>query len=239
MKSKHYLKNIYCGKVANRYGMETAIDKSPMQSSVYLSLEGLAGDECGDKIHHGGLERALHQYPAEHYIYWQEKYADIFNGKHDKSKLAKVSWQAAGMGENLSSTGMTEQTVCLGDRYQWGEAIIEVSQPRSPCFKLNQRWGIDSLSVDMQEVSRCGWLYRVIKPGIVSVDEPLELISRVKNAMTIHAVCESFFGKPLNHEGLLKLQQQDKLSGSWMDKVVQRLATNKVENWNFRLLDHE
>lgn len=226
MKTKHYLTSIYCGKVAMRYGMETAIDKQPVNTSVYLSFDGLAGDECADKLHHGGLERALHQYPAEHYTYWQDKYnvAD--------------SWQAAGMGENMSSIGMTEQTVYLGDRYQWGEAIIEVSQPRSPCFKLNKRWGIENLSVDMQDISRSGWLYRVIQPGMVSVDEPLELIARVDNAMTITAVCETFFGDPLNTEKLLKLKTQNTLSDSWMEKVVERLANNEVENWNFRLLDH-
>ncbi len=226
MKSKHYLTNIYCGKVAERYGIETAIDKQPINTSLHLSFDGLAGDECADKLHHGGLERALHQYPAEHYAYWQKKY-DTNN-----------TWRAAGMGENISSTGMTEQTVYLGDRYQWGEAIIEVSQPRSPCFKLNKRWGIDNLSVDMQDVSRSGWLYRVIQPGMVSVDEPLELIARVDNAMTIIEVCETFFGDPLNKEKLLKLKEQDTLSDSWMEKVEERLTNNEVENWNFRLLDH-
>ena len=226
MKIKHYLTNIYCGKVAERYGIETAIDKQPVNTSLYLSFGGLAGDECADKLHHGGLERALHQYPAEHYAYWQEKYN------------TDNAWQAAGMGENISSIGMTEQTVYLGDRYQWGEAIIEVSQPRSPCFKLNKRWGIENLSVDMQDVSRSGWLYRVIQPGMVSVNEPLELIERVANAMTITAVCETFFGDPLNNEKLLILKKQSRLSDSWMEKIVQRLASNEVENWNFRLLDH-
>ncbi|AAZ24467.1 MOSC domain-containing protein [Colwellia psychrerythraea] len=226
MKNKHYLTNIYCGKVAERYGIETAIDKQPVNTSLYLSFDGLAGDECADKLHHGGLERALHQYPAEHYAYWQEKYN------------TDNTWQAAGMGENISSTGMTEQTVYLGDRYQWGEAIIEVSQPRSPCFKLNKRWGIDNLSVDMQDVSRSGWLYRVIQPGMVSVDEPLELIARIDNAMTITEVCETFFGDPLNNQKLLALKKQSTLSDSWMEKIVQRLANNEVENWNFRLLDH-
>jgi len=226
MKIKHYLTNIYCGKVAERYGIETAIDKHPVNTSLYLSVDGLAGDECADKLHHGGLERALHQYPAEHYAYWQQKYN------------TDNAWQAAGMGENISSIGMTEQTVCLGDRYQWGEAIIEVSQPRSPCFKLNKRWGIENLSVDMQDISRSGWLYRVIQPGMVSVNEPLELIDRVTNAMSITAVCETFFGDPLNNEKLLVLKKQSRLSDSWMEKIVQRLASNEVENWNFRLLDH-
>ena len=230
MKRKHYLANIYCGKVAQKYGIETAIDKQLASTSLYLSVEGLAGDECADKHYHGGLDRALHQYPLEHYAYWQEKYAN--------RAVDKANWQAPGMGENLSSIGMTEDTVCVGDRYQWGEAIIEVSQPRSPCFKLNKRWDIETFSVDMQEISHCGWLYRVIRPGMVNVDEPLELIARVANAMTIREVCQIFFGEPLNEQGLLQLRQQSTLSDSWLDKVLQRLATNKVECGSFRLFRH-
>ena len=90
----------------------------------------------------------------------------------------------------------------------------------------------------MQEVSRCGWLYRVIQPGMVSVNEQLELIARVDNAMTINLVCEMFFGDPLDREKLLRLRQQTKLSDSWMDRVVQRLATNEVESWAFRLFGY-
>lgn len=228
MKSKHYLTAIYCGKVAQRYGMETAMDKYSVEGSLYLSLNGLAGDDYADKKNHGGADRALTQFPTEHYTYWQEKYGANFAERADE--------QVSGMGENLSSIGMTEESVCLGDRYQWGEAVIEVSQPRSPCYKLNKRWAVETFSVDMQAVSRCGWLYRVITPGKVSVEQPLELIARVDNAMTIKAVCDSFFANPLNNEKLLGLREQSTLADSWMEKVEQRLATNKIENWNFRLL---
>ncbi|MGR5064098.1 MOSC domain-containing protein [Photobacterium sp. DNB22_13_2] len=227
MRKMNSLTKIYTGKVAHRYGFDTAIDKEAVEQSLYLSENGLEGDECADQRHHGGSERALHQYPLEHYQYWSEKYGN------------NVEWLAPGMGENLSSEGMTEETVCLGDRYQWGEAIIEVSQPRSPCFKLNKRWGVEALSVDMQEISRCGWLYRVIKTGRVSVNEPLKLIERVPNAMSLKEVCDTFFGDPLNHQGLEKLLTQVKLSDSWMSKVKQRLETHEVENWNFRLLGRD
>jgi MOSC domain-containing protein YiiM len=226
MNTQHYLSHVYRGKVAQRYGMETAIDKRPIESAVYLSFSGLDGDQCADKIHHGGLDRALHQYPLEHYQYWKTTYNN------------QINWQAPGMGENLSSKGMTENNVCVGDRFQWGEAIIEVSQPRSPCFKLNKRWAIDTMSIDMQKNSYCGWLYRVIQPGMVSVQQPLALIVRPTNAMTIRAVCDIFFGEPLCKKGLNQLSQQTTLSDSWMKKIEQRLITNKVENWNLRLFDH-
>ncbi|WP_461535279.1 MOSC domain-containing protein [Spongorhabdus nitratireducens] len=230
MNKQYYLNNLYRGKVKQQFGLETAITKTPVTDDIYLSTEGLEGDECADQRHHGGLERALHQYPAEHYGYWQERYSTDNAQDND--------WQAPGMGENISSTGMTEDNVCIGDRYRWGAAIIEVSQPRSPCFKLNKRWNADDLSVHMQDTSRCGWLYRVIQPGVVNAEQPLELIERPTNAMTVREVCDIYFGNPLDREDLLKLQQQTRLSNSWMQKVVQRLETGEVENWNFRLLGH-
>jgi MOSC domain-containing protein YiiM len=122
---------VYCGQVTlsqdSDYEFDSAIDKKAVKSKLYLTSVGLKGDECGDKHHPGGTERALHQYPVEHYEYWKRHYN------------SNKPWQAPGMGENISTAGMTEQNVCLGDRYQWGEAVIEVSQPRSPCFKLNAR----------------------------------------------------------------------------------------------------
>ncbi len=226
MSQQYKLSGVYTGKVAERFGMTTAIDKSPITGEIYLSATGLEGDECAETKFHGGVERALHQYPAEHYQYWASKYR------------SEHTWQAPGMGENISTLGMSEADVCIGDRYQWGEAIIEVSQPRSPCMKLSQRWGVENFSVDMQDVSRCGWLYRVIQPGVVSVDAPLVLIERVANPLSILAVCERYFGAPLNPEGLEQLKAQERLSKSWRDKVLQRIATGEVENWNFRLLGH-
>ncbi|MFD2177437.1 MOSC domain-containing protein [Veronia pacifica] len=226
MSEKVKLLGIYCGKKKTVDGFDTAMYKSPVQGKQYLSEIGLEGDEQADNKHHGGTERALHQYPAEHYQFWQQKYG----GEQD--------WQAPGMGENLSSLGMNEETVCVGDQYQWGEAIIEVSQPRSPCFKLNKRWQLEDFSVEMQSLSRCGWLYRVIKAGYVDLSQPLTLVSRPENALTLKEVCDLFFGDPLNPEALLTLREQSALSESWMSKVKARLETGKLENWNFRLLGH-
>lgn len=226
MTKKYYLNGVFQGKVKKCFGMETAIEKSPVIGDIYLSLEGLEGDEWAEKLHHGGLERALHQYPSEHYSYWANKYP------------SGIEWQEPGMGENLSSVGMTEDTVCIGDRYQWGEAIIEVSQPRSPCYKLNKRWNVDDFSIHMQKTSRCGWLYRVIQPGVVSVNQPLQLIERMKNPLTVREICDLFFGSPLEQNSLRQLQQQKRLSENWMSKVMQRVETGEVENWNFRLLGH-
>lgn len=224
---KAFESKIFVGTVKRQYGFDTAIDKKSITSPVYLSELGLEGDECADNKHHGGPDRALHQYPAEHYQYWK-----------DVTGVTGVVWAAPGMGENISTQGMTEQNVCIGDRYRFGDAIIEVSQPRSPCFKLNHRWGIERLSVSMQGVSRCGWLFRVIKPGVVGPDALLTLIAREADPLTVKQACDIFFGDPLNNDGLVRLQQITPLSKSWMEKIRLRLDRGEVENWNFRLLGH-
>ncbi|KII76458.1 MOSC domain-containing protein [Vibrio renipiscarius] len=224
--STYPIAGVYRGKVAQFQGMQTAMNKSSVTGEIALTLTGLEGDECFETKFHGGAERALHQYPAEHYDYWAKKYR------------SDSEWCAPGMGENISTLGMTEADVCIGDRYQWGTAIIEVSQPRSPCMKLSQRWGVENFAVDMQDISRCGWLYRVIQAGKVSVDHPLVLIERVENPLSILAVCERYFGDPLNRVGLEELLAQDRLSNNWRANVEKRLVSGDIENWNFRLLGH-
>lgn len=218
-----HLLGIYQGKVTQRYGMKTAMDKSKINGDVMLTFEGLQGDECAEKRFHGGLERALHQYPFEHYAFWREYF-----GEHNFSF-------APAFGENISATGMLESSVYIGDRYQWGEAVIEVSQPRSPCFKLNKRWNIQGFAEKMQATGRCGWLYRVISPGIVNANMPLNLVERVSSALSVAEVSDVFFNQPLSRAGLMRLAEQSRLSLSWLNKVQDRLATNEVENWHFRL----
>lgn len=169
--------------------------KLRVDEPLFLSTVGLEGDECAETRFHGGEERALHQYPAEHYLYWQ-------------TQFGAQRWQAPGMGENISTQGMLETTVCIGDVYQWGEAVIQISQPRSPCYKLDKRWQVEGFAQRMQDSARCGWLYRVLTPGFVSAHEPLVLIERPANAVTVKETSDIFFVEPLNPQGLERLAMQ-------------------------------
>ncbi|QUM76767.1 MOSC domain-containing protein [Moritella sp. 24] len=225
-----YKVQVYIGQIKHNYGVDSAIDKKTVSNSIYLSALGLAEDMTADKKYHGGPERALHQYPAEHYAFWQQ----VFSPRSD----AQARFEAPGMGENMSVLGMTEDNVCIGDQYQWGDAIIEVSQPRLPCANLNTRWDVTDISVQMQALSRCGWLYRVIKPGMVSQDDALIRIKRLESATTVKQVCELFFNEPLNKANLTTLIDMPALSPIWGDVAKKRLETDTVENWNFRLLGH-
>ena len=219
---------IYSGKVTQAYSIETAIDKQLVTGDIEIDEYGIVTDECADPKHHGGTERALHHYPQEHYSLWKTQYQALDIDR---------DWLPSSMGENISTLGFDEHNVCIGDQFQWGEVIIEVSQPRSPCFKLNKRWQIDKFSLQMQQTNRCGWLYRVVQPGIVKEGASFSRIKRVDNALTIAQVCDIYFGDPLNVDGLKQLLTLP-LSLSWTYTIEKRLETGHVENWNFRLLGH-
>jgi len=115
-------------------GQRTGLFKEPVTRAM-IRRSGLVGDHQADQRYHGGPEKAVHQYPPDHYPRIAARFP-----------TAAHHAVPGAMGENLASAGMTECTVCLGDRYRLGEAELEVSQPRTPCWKLNHRFGEDRLS---------------------------------------------------------------------------------------------
>lgn len=225
---------IFIGKVSYNYGMDTAIGKVPIQQACYLSELGFEGDQCASTKVHGGVERAIHHYPREHYSELAKLYPEQ-PAFIDASAVQGSPLKKAGMGENISTLGLSEENVYIGDRYQLGEAILEVSQPRSACFKLNKRWGISELSSQVQQKNLCGWLYRVVKPGWVEADSDLVLLSRTSEPMSLAQVCNLFFHDPLNQLGLECLSTLEGLSAGWQKKAAQRLETGVVESWDMRL----
>ena len=216
--------SLYTGQSGNHYGLKTAINKQKVKGTLFLSETGFTGDECADIRHHGGPDRAIHHYPEEHYQYWKKRYPGVHK-----------SWLAPGMGENISTRGFTENNVCIGDRFSLGTAVIEISQPRSPCFKLNRKWGIESFSADMQKLGYCGWLYRVIEEGTVTAEDQLFFMERPEQSISVQEVSDIFFNTPMDEEKLTRLLKLDNLSASWTDKIKKRLETGKLENWSFRL----
>ncbi|MBA1146024.1 MOSC domain-containing protein [Ectothiorhodospiraceae bacterium WFHF3C12] len=137
--------------------------KRRSEAALWLSRQGFSGDEQADRTHHGGDDRAVCHYPADHLPVWRGRYP----GKAD-------AFVPGAFGENISANGWLEDQVCVGDVFRLGEALIQVSQPRQPCWKVNARFGIDDLSRAMVESRRNGWLYRVLEPGRVAPGAVLE-----------------------------------------------------------------
>lgn len=143
----------------------SAIFREPLEHPVRVGPEGLEGDAVADTVHHGGRDKAVHVYPAEHLAAWA-------------AEFPACRWEPGAFGENLCVRGATEDHVCLGDRFTMGSALFEVSQPRRPCVKLSLRWGIASLPKLVTETGRTGWYFRVIESGVVTPGDALTLTER-------------------------------------------------------------
>lgn len=148
-------------------GEKSAISKQPLSGRVHIGLLGVEGDEQADLRVHGGPEKALHHYPFDHYARWAVNAPD--------SGLLNLP---GAFGENVSTYGLSETDVCIGDRLRLGRALIEVSQPRQPCWKQGARLGWDQLPAMMVKERLSGWYYRVIEEGEAQEGDMLSLVSR-------------------------------------------------------------
>lgn len=219
-----YPMDVFTGSVRQYDGSRpSAIAKRQVDGELELTDRGLVGDEQAEKKIHGGPDRALCHYPREHYAEWAREFpeqADLFC--------------APAFGENLSTIGMTEKTVFIGDIYRWGEALIQVTQPRSPCFKLNYHFSISDLSSQMQSNGKMGWLYRVIVAGKVSTEQPLELVSRLSDVSVYDAAAIAWY-TPYDDEQYRRLLSAAGLSVSWTRTMQKRRLNGQIEDNSRRL----
>jgi len=148
-------------------GAETsAIAKRPREGIVQVLEEGLAPDEQADRTVHGGPEMALHLYPLDHHAWWRGRIGD-------HPALA----EPGGFGSNLAVAGLTEEMVHIGDRFRLGSALVEVSQPRQPCWKIEHRFGHKGMVAAIVATGRTGWYFRVIETGAVAAGDSLERVA--------------------------------------------------------------
>lgn len=209
-------------------GIPSGIAKRRVDQPIALGPQGLAGDAQGDTKHHGGAEKALHHYPLDHYLTWASEI-----GHRD------VLASAGAFGENLSTLGLTEDNVAVGDVFALGIAIIEVSQGRQPCWKLNERFAQPDMARRVQASGRTGWYYRVVKPGEVAPNSRLELIDRAAPSWTIRRIWQVFYVDTLNRAELELLAELPQLAEGWRRHARRRLETGSVEDWTSRLTGRE
>jgi MOSC domain-containing protein YiiM len=148
-------------------GENSAIAKTPLGGPVRIGFLGVAGDEQADPRYHGGPDKALHHYPAEHYARWATLAVDH-----------PLLDAPGAFGENISTHGLTETDVCIGDRLTLGSALLEISQGRQPCWKQGVRMAWTSLPALMVKERRSGWYYRVIEEGVAEAGDMLRLVER-------------------------------------------------------------
>ena len=193
----------------------SAIDKQLAEGSIWLNRDGLQGDRVADRRFHGGPDRSLCHYPLEHYRHWRALFPHL------------QSLGPAAFGENISTLGLDERQVCIGDRYRWGDALIEVSQPRSPCGNLDRRHNARGLARQLARSGRTGWLYRTLEPGAIHPGAELELLDRPFPAASVLRVWRSFIDAAICDDDLGWLLELQPLASEYRTRFRQRLDARR------------
>ncbi|WP_417544974.1 MOSC domain-containing protein [Marinobacter sp.] len=227
MASGIVIRQLRIGSLTKLAGTETltGIYKREIDSA-YLGVNGLNDDQHGDKRHHGGPEKALHHFASDHYARLRREFPEPASGH----------CQPGAFGENLVTEGFTETDVCAGDTFKLGEAILQVSQPRQPCWRLNLRFGIPDMSRRMQNSLGTGWYYRVLQPGMVSKEDKLMLKERPHEDWPLSRVLSVLYENTLNLNALASMADINELSPNLKELVKRRLETQQVEDWERRLV---
>lgn len=205
-----------------RFGTADAIDpmdqswtsgilKTPVDGPLAVGTLNLAGDGQADLVHHGGPDKAVLAYSAEHYPAWRDELAiaELTNGA---------------FGENLTVRGLTERDVCIGDLWRANDVLFQVSQPRQPCWKLGRRWRRADLPKRVLQTGRSGWYLRVLQEGTIQSGFELALEERRYPEWTVTRVAELRYAKSLEREAVAILADLDELAGSWRKAFADKLA---------------
>lgn len=189
--------------------VRTAIFKQPVAGQIRLSSLNFDGDEQGDPVHHGGADKAVCVYAFEHYPYWEQTLGQPL--------------EIGAFGENLTTRGFVEADVCIGDIFRLGEAVVQVSQPRQPCYKLSLRHGRADMPNIVTQTGYTGYYLRVLSEGFVSKGDRLSLESRHPGAFTVSAANRVMHEEKQDAEAIRALLAVDALSASWRTTLRKRL----------------
>jgi len=193
----------------------TGFFKEPVTGAVWLGRTNLAGDGQADRENHGGPDKAVNVYPSEHYPDWERE-------------LPLPPLLPGGFGENFTTHGLLESAVCIGDVFEIGNAVVQLSQPRQPCWKLARRWGIRDLALRVQQTGRTGWYFRVLREGTVEGGLSLRLIERPHPEWTVAAANAVMHHRRHDVAAARALAACPALSPSWRESLNRRAAQGPV-----------
>jgi MOSC domain-containing protein YiiM len=195
--------NIGLPKKENFYGKEiiTGICKQPVSGPSHLSRFGFEHDGVGDLKHHGGDDKAVCVYSLEHYPYWED--------------VLGIKLPASAFGENLTVSDLREDDICIGDVFELGTALLQVSQPRQPCRTLAARYGRDDIVKLVTDSGRTGFYFRVLREGFVEKGAMLILKKKDPHRITVSFANHTFHHDRKNCEAVEKVLAVPALSASW------------------------
>lgn len=189
----------------------TGIFKTPVAGPVRVTRLGLEGDQQADRINHGGPDKAVHHYAADHY----HALAQAF-------PASAADFVPGSLGENLSSCGLTEHQLCIGDVLRVGSALLQVSQPRSPCWKINHKFEQPRLSRYVADQAITGWYYRVLEEGEVWAGAEVALQERSRDAIGVATLWRIHTEHRPDAASLARAATAPHLNEAWKKKLAER-----------------
>lgn len=185
---------------------ETGFFKSPVDHPVDVGLLGIAGDEVADHVNHGGPDKAILCYSSDNWPNWADDTPDLntFGGA---------------FGENLTLSGMTETDVCIGDQWVCEDVVLEVSQPRQPCWKLGRRHRMSDLPKRVVKTGRSGWYVRVIHGGQLATGQQLNLSTRPHPTWPVARANQMLYDKQRELSELRELAAIPQLAAAWREAI--------------------
>ncbi len=187
----------------------TAIFKSPVDGRVALRGYNIDGDRQADLTVHGGPNKAVYAYASEHYPYWRDQ-------------LPGMELPYGMFGENLTTAGWTEETVQIGDRFRIGTAVLQVSQPRMPCFKLGIRFNRPDIVKHFWISGLSGIYFSVVDEGEIGAGDAMERIEAAQDSVTVADVVRMYRGDEADRDKLVKASRLP-LPGGWKVRIEERL----------------
>jgi MOSC domain-containing protein YiiM len=205
--------SIHIGKIAplGATGVPSAFVKYPVASPVQVTTLGLVGDQQADLRVHGGPEKAIYGYAIANYGAWRAEYP-----QHAALLVP------GGFGENLAIDGMAEADLCVGDVHAIGSALLQVCQPRQPCFKFALRFDDQALPRAMVRNGRSGWYYRVIRTGCLSPGDFVALHSRPNPDFPFTRLVELAARGKATAAELKRMIDMPGLASAWQDLARRR-----------------
>jgi len=190
--------------------VRTSIFKAPVPGRVRVAQLNLEGDQQSDLSVHGGVDKAVYAYPSEHYPFWRRELPGM-----------DLSWGV--FGENLTTEGLLEETLHIGDRLRVGSSEFLVTQPRMPCFKLGIRFGRPDIVKRFLQSGRSGFYFAVLQEGEVAAGDSIELLKQDEHGVTVADVVNLYRNDANNQDTLRRVSELPSLPNNWREYFRKRL----------------
>lgn len=187
----------------------TAIFKAPVEGPVAVARRNLSGDRQADLTVHGGVKKAVYGYPSEHYEYW-------------RGELPEQDFGWGNFGENLTTSGLLEDEVFIGDHVRVGSVILMITQPRMPCYKLALRFDRDDMVKRFWLSRRPGFYFSVVEEGELAAGSKIEFVHRDPERVSLRDVVDLFLGRGEKPELLERALRLEVLPDSWKSELLER-----------------